>query len=57
MKAQEIFEYLRDNVRLVGKASYGGNYDTESPNIVIELWAKNPETDKEEVIASEYISL
>ncbi len=57
MEHQEIFDYLRDNVRLVGHVSHDTNYDTTRPNITIELWARNPETDKDECIASEYIYL
>lgn len=57
MEAQAIFDYLRSNIRIVGKVTNDSNYGTARPNITIELWARNPETDKDECIASEYLSL
>lgn len=57
MEKQAIFDYLQNSVRLVAHTNDSYHYETKSSTITIELWATNPETDKDECIATEYIYL
>ena len=59
MELQQIFEYLRDNLRLsVDLEEHGAYYEERaSTEVRVKLSLKNPETGEYEVIAEERDSI